>query len=135
MRDGADNVCVADLYGMVAVVPAVMHLALKADIDGAFLSVGQPNLAAGQPEIGKLRLPAVHKFLFENAVLVKDGVAAGGVAAGGQTVQITSGKPSQTAVAEARVRFTVVEFFQIDAVFLQHLFEHACQIQVIQVVF
>ena len=135
VRYRADHVGVHQLHVVVVIVPAVDHFAAEAHVDGAFLALGQPHLAAGQPEVGQLGLPAVHQLLLEDAVLVQDRVASGGVALGGEAVQITGREAPEAAVAQARVRLAVVELFQTDPVALQHLLEGLRQIQVIQVVF
>ena len=68
--DGAHRVGVYQLHVVVVVIPAVDHLPAEADVDGAFLPLGQPHLAAGQPEIGQLGLPAVHQLLLEDAQFI-----------------------------------------------------------------
>jgi hypothetical protein len=58
------------LHHMVLVVPALLDAAVEVDLHALVRNAAEPDLPAGQPEVGQLRLPAVHQFLPENAVLI-----------------------------------------------------------------
>ena len=57
---------------VIAVLPVIDDFAFEADIDALLLARDEPYLAAGEPEIGKLCLPAVNKLLLEDACFISD---------------------------------------------------------------
>ena len=130
--DGHDAVVVLVAHMVEAAVPALDGLAVKADLLGLVGVALDPDLAAGQPVVGGLLLPAVHDLLLEDAVLVQDGVAGAGHAVGGHAVQVAGGQAAQAAVAQAGVRLLVVDLVNADVGVGQHLLGHFVQAQVEQ---
>ena len=123
------------LLHQVALVPVLLQPAAEFDLDGVLLIGTQPYLAAGQPVIGQLGLGAVHQLLLKDAVFIEDGIAGAVVAVGGHSVQVTGRQPAQTAVAQARVGFALVQLFRRGAKGSQRLGKGFQQPQVIQAVF
>ena len=72
--------------GVVVVVPGLLHMAVKMDFNRFFRRLLQPNLAARQPKVRQLGLPAVHQLLAENSVLIAQRIPHGGIALGGKAV-------------------------------------------------
>ena len=110
-----------------AALPALLDLAVELHLNALVGVALEPHLAAGQPVVGLLLLPAVHDLLLEDAVLVEDGVAGAGDAGGGHAVQVAGGQAAQAAVAEARVRLFVVNALQLDVRVRQHGLGHLRQ--------
>ena len=115
-------------------MPLLLDAAVEVDFHGALGHPLHPHVAAGQPGVGQLGLPAVHQLLAEQAVLVPQGVAHGGVPLGGQAIHKAGGQAAQAAVAQARVGLLLVEVLQLDAVVGQGLLEILLQAQVEQAV-
>ena len=95
-------------------LPGFLDLAVELDLDALVRVAFEPDLAAGQPVVGLFLLPAVHDFLFEDAVLVQDGIAGARDAGGGHAVQIAGGQAAEAAVAKARVRLFLVDAVELD---------------------
>ena len=95
----------------------------------------QPDVAAGQPGVRKLGLPAVHDLLLEDTVFVKDGITHSGVVAGGQRVHEAGRQTAQTAVAQAGVRLLLKQRLHVDAEAVQRLAEQTVHLHVVDVVF
>ena len=113
--DCLDGLAADKLDLVEVVIPAVLDLALELDLNGLILSGHEPYFAAGEPEIGHLRLPAVDYLLLENAVFIEYRVAHASVALICQGVKVAGGKPAQTAVAETRIRLAVIELIELHA--------------------
>ena len=126
-----DRLIIFVLRVVIGAVPLVLNLALKAHFDGALLLGDEPYLAAGQPEIRQLRLPAVHDLLLENAVFVEDRITGGKIPLRGKAVEVAGGKPSQASIAEARVRLAVIEAFHLDIVVRKRLAEYLGQAEIV----
>ena len=122
------------VYHMVDPVPALLYLTAKADLYSMFRHRLQPDLAAGEPVVGKFALPAVVQLLLEDAVLKQDTVPGGGVPVGGQTVQIAGSQPPQAAVAQTGVGFALVQVLQLYLMALKGLLKDLHQTQVVKVV-
>ena len=105
------------------------------NLDGLLRHLLEPDLAAGQPEVGQLRLPAVHQLLAEDTVFIAQGVADRRIALRGQTVEEARGQTAQTAVAETGVRLLLIEIVQLDAHLRESLAEIGFQPEVEQVIF
>ena len=130
------NGLVVDKFDVVElIVPGIVNFALKADFQRAFFVRHKPHVAAGQPEIGQLRLPAVDQFLFENTRFVKNRIAARGVALRCKAVKVAGGKSAQSPVAETRVGFARIKAFELHAVIREHAFKNVGQIEIVKVVF
>ena len=112
--DGHDAVVVQVLHIVEAVVPVFADLAVEADLDGLLGVALEPDLAAGQPVVGALLLPAVHDLLLEDAVLVQDRVAGAADAGGGHAVQVAGGQAAQAAVAQAGVGLFFINGVHVD---------------------
>ena len=95
----------------------------------------KPNLSAGKPEIGKLRLPAVNKLLLENTCFIEDRVASCRISLRCKTVKIASGKSAESAVAETCVRLTFIYIVELYAVIAQNAFKNLRKIEVVKIVF
>ena len=74
------------LDGVKAPIPALLQVAVEIDGHRLFRMGLQPYGAAGQPEIRKLSLPAVHQLLTENTIFIPQGVAHSRIFLGGQAV-------------------------------------------------
>ena len=129
---GDDAVVVLVLDMVEAAVPGLDGLAVEADLLG-LVGVGlDPHLAAGQPVVGSLLLPAIHDLLLEDAVLIQDGIAGARDAVGGHAVQVAGGQAAQAAVAKARVGFLGIDVVDLDVSVGQHVPGHILQAQVEQ---
>ena len=132
--DGVDRGLALHGRRVVAVAPVALYGAAKFD-DCHFVGLGvEPDVAARQPEIRKLGLPAVNNLLFENAVLVHNAVAHGRVGAGGQTVQVAGGQTAEAAVAETGIRFALIEGLQLNAEILEPFADHVGQAEVVEII-
>jgi len=127
-----DAVVVGVLDVVEAVVPVLADLAVKTDLHGLIRVALEPDLAAGQPVVGALLLPAVHDLLLEDAVLIQDGVAGAADAGGGHTVQIAGSQTAQTAVAQACIGLLLKDGVDADIGVGQGLLCHLVQAQVQQ---
>ena len=98
---------VAILIADVAVPlrPLLHDLPAEADAERAVGAGNQPDLAAGQPDVGKLDLKPVNNLLLEQTVLVTDGEAGRRVVQRGQRIHIAGGQSAEAAVAETGVVF------------------------------
>ena len=123
------------VYNVVLVVPALFNVAVEMNLDSLLRYLLEPNLAAGQPEVGQLRLPAVHQLLAEDAVFIAQGVTDRRIALRGQTVEEARGQTAQAAVAKTRVRLLLIEIVQLDAHLRESLAEIGFQPEVEQVIF
>ena len=112
--DSHDAVVVGVLDIVEAVIPVLVDLAVKADLDGLIGVALQPDLTAGQPVVSALLLPAVHDLLLEDAVLVQDGVAGAADAGGGHAVQIAGSQTAQAAVAQTCIRLFLIDAVNVD---------------------
>ncbi len=120
---------------MVLVVPEFLDMSVKADLYAFFRHRLHPDFPTRKPEIGQLRLPAVHQLLAEDAVLIAQGIPRGGVALCGQGVQEAGGKPAQPAVAQPGVRFLLVKTVQLQPQLAQRFAEVPLDPEVEQIVF
>ena len=118
----------------LAVVIPLPDLAAEADLHRVVLLGDQPDVAHLEPVVGELHLPAVHDLLLEDAELVADGVAGGGIAETGEGVQVAGGQAAQAAVAQARVGIQGVEIRDVDVQILQSLGEDLLHAEVEEVV-
>ena len=126
---GQNAVVVHVLHVVEVAVPGLLDLAVKANFHGLVGVALQPDLAAGQPVVGPLLLPAVHDLLLEDAVLVQNAVTGAGNAGGGHAVQIAGGQAAQAAVAQAGVRLFLIDGLQLDVGLGQRLLGHFVQAQ------
>ena len=129
---GDDGIVVLVLDVMEAALPGLNGLAVKADLLRLVGVALDPDLAAGQPVVSGLLLPAIDDLLLEDAVLVQDGVAGAGDAVGSHAVQIAGGQAAQTAVAQACVRLLVVDGVDLDVGVSQHALGNLVQTKVEQ---
>ena len=111
-----------------------MDAAAEADLHRLALVGHQPHVAHVQPVVGELHLPAVHDLLLEDAELIADGIAGHGQIQAGGGVHIAGGQTAQAAVAQARIRFHLVQVVDVHAAVPQGLGEHVLQAQIVQVV-
>ena len=109
-----DAVVVQVLDIVEAVVPVLPDLAVEPDLNRLIGVALEPDLAAGQPVVGPLLLPAVHDLLLKDAVLIQDGVAGAADAGGGHAVQVAGGQTAQTAVAQACVGLFLINALDVD---------------------
>ena len=63
----------------MSVLPVLLHVTAHLYVINAVGSGNQPDLSAGQPDIGKLYLHTVYDHLLEQTVLIADGKARGGI--------------------------------------------------------
>jgi len=131
-RNRHDAVVVGVLDIMEAVIPVLVDLAVKTNLDGLIRVALQPDLTAGQPVVGALLLPAVHDLLLEDAVLVQDGVAGAADAGGGHAVQIAGCQTAQTAVAQTGIGLFLEDAVDVDVSSGQSLLCHIVQAQIEQ---
>ena len=127
-----DAVVVGVLDVVEAVVPVLVDLAVKADLHSLVRVALQPDLAAGQPVVGTLLLPAVHDLLLEDTVLVQDGVTSAADAGGGHAVQIAGSQTAQTAIAQTCIRLFLIDAVNADVSIGQGLLCHLVQTQIQQ---
>ena len=131
-RGGLDRGGVAVLDVVEAVVPPLVDVTVKVDGQRQLGPLLEPDLAAGEPEVGHLHLPAVDQLLTEDAKLVLDGIAHGGVFAGGQPVENAGGETAEAAVAQARVGLQFIKGVEIGAQFLERAAEGALKVEIVQ---
>ncbi len=117
---------------MVVVLPIFVYLPVKANLNRLVGNGNKPRAAAGKPVIGKLGLPAVNYFLFEDTVLIAYGIACCGIIAGCQTVHIASRQSAQTAVAETRVGFLLINSVQLYAHIPESLLSLVLHTQIVE---
>ena len=129
---GDDGVVVLVLDVVEAALPGLDGLAVKADLLRLVGVALDPHLAAGQPVVGSLLLPAVDDLLLEDAVLIQNGVAGAGDAVGGHAVEVARRQTAQAAVAQAGVGFLVVDGVDLDAGVGQHALGHVVEAEVEQ---
>jgi hypothetical protein len=84
-----------------------VDMAAEADLELRLGPLELPDVALGQPVLGRLHLAAVLEALPEQAVLVADAVAVGRHAERGEAFHEAGGKPPEAAVAERGVGFVV----------------------------
>lgn len=130
--NGVNLLRVLYIDAVIAVLPAVDNIALEADVNALLLARNEPYLAAGEPEIGHLGLPAVNELLLEDTVFVENGVAHAEIAVGCQSVEITRRKAAQTAVAETRVRLAVIELVELYAEILERRLHDGDEVEIIE---
>ena len=118
----------------LAVVVPLVDLAAEADLHGVVLLGHQPDVAHLEPVVRQLHLPAVHDLLLEDAELIADGEAGGGVAQTGQRVKIAGGQTAQTAVAESGVGVEGVEVPDIDIELFERVGEDFLPAEIVEVV-
>ena len=135
IRHGQDGGIAGVVHHMMDAVPALLYPSAKVDFHGMLRHRLQPDLAAGEPVIRQLALPAVGDLLLKDAVLKQDAVAGGGIAIGSQAVQVAGGKASQAAVAQAGVGLALIQILQLNAIGLEDLFKDIHQAQVIEGIF
>ena len=130
--NGVNLLRVLYIDAVIAVLPAVDDIALEADVNALLLARNEPHLAAGEPEIGHLGLPAVNELLLEDSVFVENGVAHAEIAVGCERIEIARRETAETAVAETRVRLAVIELVELDAEILECLLHDGDEIEVIE---
>ena len=133
--DSDDRGGVGDVGRVIAVLPAALDGAAELDVEGLVRFRGEPYIAAGKPEVRQFGLPAVDDLLLEDAVLIKDAVAHGGISSGGKAVQIAGRKTAETAVAETRVRLAFIEFVEGEAEIFEGLFGNLGEVHIVKIVF
>ena len=112
VRNACDSGIARNFNRVVLIIPAVNNLTAEADLNGLLLARNEPDLAAGEPEIGQLGLPAVNKLLSENSAFIKNAVAHAVIALSCKAVQIARRKAAETAVSETGVRLAVIKLFK-----------------------
>ncbi len=132
--DRDDRSGVRHLRGVVTILPAALDVATELDVEGLIGFRGEPYIAAGKPEVRKFGLPAVDDLLLEDAVLIKDAIAHGGVTAGGKAIQVAGCETAEAAVAEARVRFAFIKHVEGEAEVFQCFFGDLGEVHVVEVV-
>ena len=119
---------------MELVLPRVYNLALKANLNCAFLVRYKPHLTAGKPEIRQLGLPAVNKLLLKNSCLIENRITSCGVALSCKAVKVAGGKSAEASVAETCVGLAFVNVFKLYAVVSKHAFKGLGKVKVVKVV-
>ena len=105
-------------------------VAVELDVDRLVRLAILPLETVGEPVVGNLDLVALDDLLLEESVLVAYAAAVTGKRQGRHRVDEARREPSQTAVAEARIRLLGENIVQVDADFLQSVVEqlHLAQI-------
>ena len=93
-----------------------------------------PGTALREPVIGPFPLVSVVDFLLEQTVFVIDAVAAGGHSERSHRIQKTGGQAAETAVAERRIEFTVLDGFKIRSQIAEGLAIQLTNPQVVKVI-
>ena len=73
---------------VILLIPVFLKIALEMHLDGLLRLGIEPDLAAGEPVVGELGLPAVLELLLEDTVLIADGIAHCGIVIGSKAVKI-----------------------------------------------
>ena len=120
---------------VVLVVPVFLKFAFEVNVDSKFRLCNEPYGTAGEPVVRKLGLPAVFKLLLEDSVLIADRVTHSRVSGCSESVQIASGKTSETAVSETCVRLVVIYFIEIYFVIFEHITDILSYAQVVDIGF
>ena len=82
IRNARDFGIARNFNRVILIIPAVNNMTAEADLNGLLLARNEPDLAAGEPEIGQLGLPAVNELLLEDSVFVENGVAHSEISVG-----------------------------------------------------
>ena len=122
-------------YGVVLVVPLLLDVAVEMHLDGVLIDFLHPYLAARQPEVRQLGLPALDELLAEDAVLVAQRVAHCRVALRGEAVEEACREAAEAAVAEAGVRLLLIECVELRTHIGERLAEVFLKAEVEEVVF
>jgi len=91
-----------------------------------------PGVAEAQPFVGIFVLPALRDDLAEQAEIVTDAIAGGGNGEGCHALHEARRKPSQTAIAQRRVRLAFAQIRKPDAEIAERRLEHRQQPHIIQ---
>ena len=83
------------------------HAAAQPDLHAERPVVAEPRITVALPVIRLFVLRALNKMLAKQAVLVVQAIANRRLAGGGHRIEKTGGQPSQTAVAQRRIGFTL----------------------------
>ena len=134
VRDRHNGVIVLMTYGMVVVMPLLFNVAVEVHLNGAFVDLLHPDLAARKPEVRQLRLPTLNELLAENTVFIAQGIAHGRVALCCKAVKEAGGKTAEAAVAKAGVRLLFVKVIELYAHFGKCFAEAVLETEVKQVV-
>ena len=121
-------------YGMVVVMPLLFNVAVEVHLNGAFVDLLHPDLAARKPEVRQLRLPTRNELLAENTVFIAQGIAHGRVALCCKAVKEAGGKTAEAAVAKAGVRLLFVKVIELYEHFGKCFAEAVLETEVKQVV-
>ena len=121
------------IYTVVVLLPLLVDLAVKMNLDSLIGYGYEPRSAAGQPVIGKLCLPAVYDSLLEDTVFVKDRVACCGECAGCKSVKVAGGKSAKTAVTESCIGFFLLDMFNLYIKLLECLCHFVLHTEVVEV--
>ena len=117
---------------VVVILPVLVDLTIEVYLDSLVGNRNEPSAAAGEPVIGKLGLPAVNDLLLEDTVLITDRVTGSGIVAGSEAVHVAGCKSAQTAVAEACVRFLVVNAVYLDAHIIEGFLSNVLHAEVVE---
>ena len=132
IRNGNNGVVIYMREVVILILPVFLNLPFKMYFYGFFRLWIQPNASAREPVIRQFCLPAVFQLLLENAVFIADGVTGCRNLLGCHCIQVASSQTTQAAVSKTCVRFTFINFIQIDVEFLQNGSDIIYQFQVIQ---
>jgi hypothetical protein len=108
-------------------------VAAKADLDHVVGMGELPGVAAQQPGVRLLDLPAVHKSLAEDAEFVANAVADRRQVERRQRIDETGGEAAQATVAQTRLRLQLQKFLQAEVEIGKQLFGDFCRASVEQI--
>ena len=117
---------------VILLIPVFLKLAVEVDFDGLVSLGNEPALAAWEPVVGKLCLPAVLDLLLEDTVLVADGVAHCGIAVGCKTVKVAGSKSAETAVSETCIRLIIVDTLDVNVPLFEDILNHIVYFQIVK---
>ena len=103
------------------VVEDIFDVAVELDRLGEFGPHDFPRRAEAHPVVGQFDLVALVEFLAEEAELVVNAVADGGIIERGERIEEAGGQTAETAVAEAHVVFLAAEVIEVQAQFVKRL--------------
>ena len=130
IRNGNDRAVILIGDMVILLIPVFLQLAVKMDLYSFVLLGNEPYLAAGEPVVGELGLPAVLDLLLEDTVFIADRIAHCGISVCCGAVEIAGGKTSETAVSETCVGFVFIDMIEVHIPVLQKLFDHIIYLEI-----
>ena len=119
IRNSADALVTLMFKSHFAVFVLSVYIAAETDRNGIFRITGFPGIAVFQPWIRQFHLTAVHDLLTEQTEFITKADAFACDPQGCHRIQEAGSQTAETAVAEARFRFQIAHFLQVDAQFFQ----------------